>query len=254
MGALYSVMPHRTMRERPLSSVRTMMMTDLSRFYGDALPMAERETYEALKAGLLSHQKDIRCPFSPHFEKAVRAVNYDCPSLFYINWVESFRYAREGEWLFFSFPYLYEREECAAMEARLLSYAQQVAGISVYGKVRTLHDKLSRSLSYDSAGLSAAIRSPAMFSALGPLLYRRAVCEGISKFACLVLRQLGVDAAVAVGRHRGVGHSWNVYRHEDGRIAYTDITFDIALKNTPAAYRYFDLDRAAMGRDHDFEF
>ncbi len=228
-------------------------MTDLSVYYKNALAPSERRTYDALKEGLLAHKKEIVCPFSPQFTRAVRAINYDCPELFYINWVESYRCASEGDRLIFSFPYLYEKEQTAALRAELCAYAREVAGISVYGKVRTLHDKLTSSLLYDSEGLAAAIRSPAMFSALGPLRHRRAVCEGISKFACFVLRRMGVSAAVAVGSHEGVGHAWNFYRHENGRVAYTDITFDIAFKNTPAAYRYFDLDRAQMAYDHRFD-
>ncbi len=228
-------------------------MTDLSRYYFERLSPADRAVYEALLSGLFARKSEIVTPAVRDPLPIVRAVNFDCPSLFFVNWVESFRMWREGSRSVFSFAYLYGREESLALEGRIDAYAREVAGISVYGKARTLYDRLTRSLDYDSEGLSAPIRSPSLFNAVGPLLHRRAVCEGVSKFACAVLRRLGVPSAVAVGRHGGVGHAWNFYRHEDGRVAYTDFTFGIGVRDTRDPYRYFDLDRRAIARDRVFE-
>ncbi len=230
-----------------------MTMTDLSRYYFERLSPADGTVYEALLSGLFARKREIVTPAVRDPLAVVRAVNFDCPSLFFVNWVESFRVRREGSRSVFSFAYLYGEEESAALEGRIDTYAREVAGISVYGKVRTLYDKLAQGLSYDDEGLSAPIRSPSLFNAVGPLLHRRAVCEGVSKFACAVLRRLGVPSAVAVGRHGGVGHAWNFYRHEDGRVAYTDFTFGIGVRGTGDPYRYFDLDRRAVECDRSFD-
>lgn len=225
------------------------MMNDFSSFHAQKLGREERETYEALKRGLLARRDVIRCPYSFYFRDAVSAVNYDCPSLFYVNWVESYQCFQDNDKLYFLFSYLYDKEESRALEKQLNAFAREIAGISVYGKVRTLHDRLAESVAYDNEGLGAVIRSPSMFSAVGPLLHRRAVCEGISKFACYVLRRLNVPVAVCVGKHEGVGHAWNIYQHENGRVAHTDITFDITFHGTPHAHRYFDLDEEYILRD-----
>ena len=229
------------------------MTTELSEYYYARLGAREREAYVDLLNGLRMRESAIVCPAIADPRRVVSALNLDRPELFFVNWVESYRMWRADGHSIFSFSYLYDRNESAALEGRIREYAKGIAGISVYGKVRTLYEKLAQGLAYDTAGLGAVIRSPAMFSAVGPLLYKRAVCEGVSKFASAVLKYLKVDVSVAVGKHEGVPHAWNMYRHEDGRLAYTDFTFGIGVRDTACPYAYFDLSYEEMARDHVFE-
>lgn len=227
--------------------------TDLSTLYYGQLTEWEKGVYIDLLNGLRLREKNIVCPEVINPARVVSAINFDRPELFFINWLESYRMARIDGKSIFNFSYLYDREESVALERRIDDYARDLPGISVYGKVRALYEKLAKTLTYDNAGLRAAVRSPSMFNAVGPLLHKKAVCEGVSKFASAVLKRLQVDVSLAVGTHEGVPHAWNVYRYKDGTLAYSDFTFGIGVWHTAAPYAYFNLTYEEMARDHVFE-
>ena len=191
----------------------------------------------------------MRC--SDDLHNVIIAVNYDHPEFFYVNWLDRISYTLCFGYAFVYLNYIYNEKEVADLNLKMQAIAKNIAGISNYGKALGVHDWFVKNIKYDHAGLEQVIRSPGMFSAAGPITCSKAVCEGISKLACYIMREKGIDAAVITGRGcDGVPHAWNMLE-VDGEYKYADITYDIGLSGYGRIQRkYFLISREELLRDH----
>ena len=93
------------------------------------------------------------------------------------------------------------------------------------------------------------------FSPLGLLVYRSAVCEGISKFVKIVLDYLGVECMLVSGKatnntiQRTELHMWNIVKIS-GNPYHLDVTFDMSLRTRMKRYDYFNLSDSEIEKDH----
>ena len=102
--------------------------------------------------------------------------------------------------------------------------------------------------------------SDSSFQCVGPLLFGRGVCEGISKAAKFLFNLLGIESLVVCGEVENsshslgnldiVGHAWNIVKIN--QIYYhLDITFDLTIAETDVKrFDYFNLTDAEIYRDH----
>ena len=102
--------------------------------------------------------------------------------------------------------------------------------------------------------------SDSSFQCVGPLLFGRGVCEGISKAAKFLFNLLGIDSLVVNGEVENsshsfgnmdiVGHAWNIVKIN--HIYYhLDITFDLTIAEYGVKrFDYFNLTDAEICRDH----
>lgn len=227
----------------------------LNTLYKDRLSQTEQRAYEELCQGIRLHRQDVQIPFQTDLTTVLSAVNYDHPEFFYVNWLEGFQIVQYIGRMSIHLSLIYSEKEIAEINRKIATLAKDIPGISNYGKALGIHDWFVRNIDYDHNGLEETIRSPGIFSAAGPLLRKKAVCEGISKLACLLLRQKGVDSAVIAGFSAdGTPHAWNAFGSDDRAILYTDITYDIgsSLDQRFPCHRYFNLTRAEISKDHTF--
>ena len=201
----------------------------LNTYHKNRLSASLQITYDALCDGIRAQSKQIRIPTTEDLRSVICAVNYDNPEFFYVNWLDRVSYTVFGGEVYLHLNYIYSKEEVRSLKEEMRKIAKGIAGISNYSKALSIHDWFVRHIQYDHDGLRRAIRSPGMFSAAGPITNRKAVCEGISKLACYLMREKGVNATVVTGFVAGgEGHAWNLLE-VDGRAVHTDITYDIGL-------------------------
>lgn len=227
----------------------------LQSFYRDKLNYVGQRIYDDLCEGICQHRKDIRTSFSPDFGRILRAVNYDHPEFFYVNWMDSFRLSTIGCFSSLHLSYIYDEPEISSIQQRIKATGKTIPGISDFGKVKGVHDWFIMHVSYDHDGLQSAIRSPRMFSAAGPLIHQKAVCEGVSKLACCFLREKNVDCRIVTGYSKdGTPHAW-IEHKSDSKYSYSDITYDMGLYGAARTipYNYFNLDFGEISQDHTFE-
>lgn len=226
----------------------------MNTYYKDRLGANECLAYEDLCRGIADHKKEINIRYTDDLGGVLKAINYDHPEFFYVNWLDRAYYSEGCGRMYVSLSYIYKEKEVAYLQAKMKEIAKNIAGISTFGKALCIHDWFVENIKYDHAGLEQVIRSPGMFSAAGPLSSQKAVCEGISKLACYIMREKGIDSAVIIGRSQdGTPHAWNML-NIDGKDVFADITYDIGLSADGIVRRnYFLLSRSEISKDHVFE-
>lgn len=229
-------------------------MAALSHFYRNQLLPSDQLAYDFLCEGIGRRQREIRTPPIQEYARLVTAINYDHPEFFYVNWLDAVQFRIGGGTEIMCPPYIYSGGDMEYIHRRICEIADECPGISDRGKAQAVHDWFVRHITYDQAGLQATIRSPGMFSAAGPIIAGAAVCEGISKLACCLLRNLRVDCRLVTGLSAGgIPHAW-ISLLADGELVYSDITYDMGLytRSGEIPRRYFHISRTAMERDHIF--
>lgn len=115
---------------------------------------------------------------------------------------------------------------------------------------RQVHDIIINNVKYNNSGKRVD------HEAIGPLLNKTGVCDGISKLAVMVFREIGIQSIMVTGTlNMGGGnqgpHAWNKVR-VDGVWYNLDITQDLGMTNgeKPIRYDYFNLSDAEIFCDH----
>ena len=222
----------------------------MNTYYKNRLSPNQQIAYDDVCRGISCLEKDIKVHYVKDFRSVISAVNYDHPEFFYVNWLDRVSYAVLFSNMRVNLNYIYNEREIVDMNKRIKEIAKGIAGISNYGKALCIHDWFVKNIEYDHTGLEQAIRSPGMFSAAGPLTKQKAVCEGISKLACYMMREKGIPSTVVTGTTRdGVPHAWNMLQ-VDGKELHADITFDIGMSSRNTIHRkYFLLSQTEIVRD-----
>lgn len=205
------------------------------------------EISEALAGG--RRFLEFRADESEDFSAAVLAVQGDDPNFYkldrrrFITLVTSGG-STEAELHFFYEP---ERlEEIGRLLDRTVSRIVGMCGESCstdYEKELFVHDYLANNVEYDR---SSNAYDHAAQTQVGALLEGRAVCEGISKAAALLLQEAGVDCGCLFNRE----HMWNVIRL-DGEYYHLDVTWD--LRDGYRNMDFFNLTDAVILRDSDHD-
>lgn len=227
----------------------------LNTYHKNRLNPIQQLAYEDLCKGIRLCSREISVRYVDDFRSVITAVNYDHPEFFYVNWLDRISYTVFFNQMFVQLNYIYNEHEIIDMNNRIQAVAKTIAGISNYGKALSIHDWFVKNIKYDHKGLGRAIRSPGMFSAAGPLTSQKAVCEGISKLACYIMREKGIDSTVITGvTSDGTPHAWNLLE-VDGKLLYADITYDIGI-STPGIIqrKYFLLSQTEIARDRTINY
>lgn len=227
----------------------------LNTYHKNRLNPIQQLAYEDLCKGIRSRSREISVRYVDDFRSVITAVNYDHPEFFYVNWLDRISYTVVFAQMFVRLNYIYSEQEIHDMNNRIKAIAKGIAGISNYGKALGIHDWFVKNIKYDYKGLEQVIRSPGMFSAAGPLTSQKAVCEGISKLACYIMREKGIESTVITGvTNGGTPHAWNMLK-VDGAPLYADITYDIGISTLGIIQRkYFLLSRNEIARDRTINY
>ncbi len=119
---------------------------------------------------------------------------------------------------------------------------------TAYERELMIHDTLCKNIEYREEGVQS-------HSIVGPLLYKKGVCDGISKAAKVLFQVCGIEAHVLSGIAKshisGImePHAWNVVSINN-HWYHLDITFDNTLSTSFIRYDYFNLSTQEILRDH----
>ena len=121
---------------------------------------------------------------------------------------------------------LYSEENQRAFDAAVTDALSRIPeGADDLQKALILYDTLASNVEYDTEAAAASDRTadPEAFCAFGPLVERKAVCEGYARAYVLLLNRCGIEA-MCVGSEE-LCHEWVVLRL-DGQWYHADITWD----------------------------
>ncbi len=132
----------------------------------------------------------------------------------------------------------------------LNDFCSKIRRGSQFDMERQVHDMIIGNVKYDDSGKQID------HDALGPLLNKSGVCDGISKLAVMVFDRIGIQSKMVVGdlciggSEQGP-HAWNKVRI-DGEWYNLDITQDLGFSDgkKPFRYDYFNLSDKEILRDH----
>lgn len=114
----------------------------------------------------------------------------------------------------------------------------KVNGISRFEKVKSIHDTLCDSLTYDTT-----IAEPNIFDPYGALVNGLCVCEGYAEAMKLICDREGIPCLTVVGTGNGGAHKWNYVQMDDGNWYLIDATWDDQTSYT--FYSYFIIGSSA---------
>lgn len=154
--------------------------------------------------------------------------------------------------------YLCTDAERKAMSTRLSQALQAVTAHiqekSTGGKLSdfelelALHDWICETTTYDHGAAKDPDSNPLAFTAYGALVQGKAVCEGYSRAAQLLLNTFGIKATLVVGTdHTGSDHMWNLVQI-NGEWYHLDLTWDD--DDDTYYHYYFNLSDTLISRDH----
>lgn len=227
------------------------------RYYFGLLKPEQRRCYETLLSGYMRHREKIVVHASCIEEvwEVQRSLCYDVPELFFIKTVRADRNPVLNTVTVIP-EYRFKKEVCVnildEMEAAASALLQRIAMLPEYGRVKQIHDYLSRTVKYRD------LQAPYSHEAPGALIYHISVCEGIAKAFKYLADRSGLKAVVVTGDSRdmageaegGTGHAWNVIE-VDSQNYHIDVTFDAGLsQNGTLRYDYFLLSDEQIRGDH----
>lgn len=114
----------------------------------------------------------------------------------------------------------------------------KVNGISRFEKVKSIHDTLCDSLTYDTT-----IAEPNIFDPYGAFVNGLCVCEGYAEAMKLICDREGIPCITVVGTGNGGAHKWNYVQMDDGKWYLLDATWDDQTSYT--FYSYFVIGSSA---------
>lgn len=250
-------------------------------YYFSRLRDDQKKIYASLQSGIRDYVESIKLPMRPASELLLiyRAVLADNPLFFY---TAAFRWQTDlCKQRNIVFPdYEYSRADKNAYTAAIYDHLRiydAVKGKSNREKEQFVHDYCLEHFTYGDRGSIS-------HTALGLILHKTAVCEGLAKYVKVVLDYLGVSCLVVSGkaqtsfccdetedyardnascrgeteerardsascRNETEDHAWNIVK-VDGKTYHLDVTFDMIVKNRLPRYDYFNLCDDDIRKDH----
>ena len=242
------------------------MLSEYTKYYYYALSDEKKKIYKQLYDGIKNrverihvHTDNTRISPEEISEIAVAVYN-DTPSFYYLD-VTRYSYAKTLFGYIYSQKYLYSKSEIEkfdnALEKGLSIFKSKYIKdtMSEYERELAIHDYLVKTVSYDYSALeNKGNDNKEAFNVLGALLYKKAVCWGISCAFKLLCDYCELKSFVVVGdtipKQDDAGHAWNVVKIEN-KPYHVDVTWDIKEKGDISfCYDYFNLDDSLIKMDH----
>lgn len=227
-------------------------------FYRTTLNEHEQKAYDRIRSGFLSCSEKIHIFFvsKNRLQDIVDKIKIDNPWLFYIETV-GYQYSPLSNCGTVIVKYRFNIE---TVNSTLIALANKCSSILSTLKLNTdyeaeikIHDFFCKNIIYDN-NFSAS-----SYECVGPLLFGKGVCEGISKAAkllcdfaniqCLLIRGKSLQLEQNTNSNRL--HSWNIIKIS-GVFYHLDITFDLTIQAFHVLrYDYFNLSDSEIELDHE---
>ena len=247
------------------------MLPEYIKYYDEILSPEKRKIYRTLYKGFRDYAKEIvlECDntviTTDDIGKIMHFVYDDTPSFYYIKLSLITTRKISNGYLFFP-HYIYTPDEIRTFDRELIEGVQLFSklyikpGMSDYEKELVIHDYLVTHLVYDHETLAdpdGEEKHPEIYTVLGALLRRKAVCWGMAGAVKFICDYLKIKCIVVTGEglsKKGSGpHAWNIIQL-DGVPYQIDITWDLRDKeNICCIYENFNLDDSLISVNHRWD-
>ena len=231
------------------------------RYFMSTLSAAEKTAYHVLRSGLLALDSRIAITgvSSNRIDVIYDKIKRDNPLLYYVEKI-AYQYSplhKEGTVIpQYRFDYNQVCATNSALFEKINAIVQKCSSVQEeWEKEKIIHDYLCSSVTYDDTFKDSS------YECVGPLLFGRGVCEGISKASKLLFDYVGIESLIVHGKSKqrisaisnGDSHAWNVVRI-DGTYSHLDVTFDLTVMTfLYPRYDYFNLSDEDIRLDHEYD-
>lgn len=227
-----------------------------SKYFYSKLTEQEKNLYEKISSGWFDHKSKIMVAgqYSSHsFERVFEAIHEDIPELFYVNFS---RISISGTPMAMcvSAEYLYSKAESESLIIQIKDVLKIILASSTNNvdKIKVAHDYLTKNVKY-----AFSAKTDDVYSIVGALLNKEAVCEGYARSFKLLCDTLGVPCIVVSGTATNLNgaperHAWNIVRF-NGANYHVDTTWDAPSYRSGATMPYYLVSDQYIHRDHKWD-
>lgn len=213
----------------------------------------DKKIYEKLLKGIktFSNRICVKSTTSEKIKHIYQQVLIDNPEIYYMDSI-SYEYSPS-----FNYGIVFPKYRCGKSDytnslCKINSFLKPLIencfNKTDYEKELLVHDYICKNIIYENNPTEYSYES------VGPLLYGKGVCEGISKAAKFIFDLVGLKSLIVHGiiknEHGFENHAWNIVQIND-TFYHLDITFDITINDFKTIrYDYFNLSTEKISIDH----
>ncbi len=231
---------------------------NIYKHYYSLLTPREKRVYDSIDTALLNYEKkfDVESVGEKQLNDIFQKIVHDNPNLFYVEGL-TFRKSLIFDRKVIVPKYRFDEAKANATLAAVINKCKLIlkgcGGMPPVQIEKRIHDYFCNNIIYDMNFADSS------FECVGPLLFGKGVCEGISKAAKLLFDFAGIKSVVLHGNSlqtqlinftKNNLHAWNVVC-VGANWHHVDITFDLSLSTRgQVRYDYFNLSDDEMNADH----
>ncbi len=223
-------------------------------YYYNQLTKEAQETYDALKKAVLECDGSLKVRSKidqEDFNQIAELLVFHDPMTFNLEDIEASSVTSAS--VTFKLKYRYKKETYDKMTAAYSKKADKILDkltddMSVYKKIKTIHDSLINGVVYD-------LESPTNDTVYGALVKKKAKCDGYAKTFSYICGQAGIRTVTVIGDDKedqsDIMHMWNkVYYNKNWYNV--DVTWDDPVGNykNNLQYDFFMVSDKVMSKTH----
>lgn len=213
--------------------------------YYDKLNNVERQIYDLLLYGFTNFK--LKMTFNNVSDEKVQEilhyVLYDHPYIFYIS--QEFLMTCLKSSVTFTFDLKYSKREIKVINKKINKKIKKIVK-NIKSKAKNKYQEILMLNTYICKNIARHDQFSFSFEdghIVGVLLNNKARCEGISKFASIILRILGHEVSMVHGyawenNSRKVRHAWNLLRIDDNYY-HMDFSYDLSYSSSSFVCKSF---------------
>lgn len=237
------------------------MLKMTARYMYSSLPPATQTIYKKIVEGIKQFNENIRISNTVDLElvkQVVECVMLDYPQFYYADF-SRICFAKSLFTTEVGISYWLTPTEVQSFDAQISTKVRQIysqlrlGAVDERTKLNNIYSYMVKNMQYDFTPNGNARYAHCV---IGPMLFNKGVCEGISKSFKLLCDVASLSSIVVSGtavditNNTNVNHAWNIARIE-GVCAHVDATWDIcAFRSGNCFYEYFGLSDQEINRDH----
>ena len=198
-------------------------------YYKEQLDNHDQKVYDDLMYKWMHYHQTINIA-KPHAElqKIVKAIQWDMPLMFYVNYF-SVQYCAYPSEISINAGYFFSKEEAKELLAKCYEWGNYFVkkmppNLTVQQRALWLHDVIINNVEY---GNNSSFRGHCI---IGVIKDKIAVCEGIARTYKFLCDLSGIPCAYVNGFFDGERHGWNMV-WIDGEPSFVDVTHDLRKGN-----------------------